>query len=426
MHTREQLELHIGNNDDNHNMTITKKSVYELHQQRLSNGINNEDNSLLIMNILGGIDNILTNYLTDKNNLNITNNTLLQINQMLITPQKYKNANTSKTSTKITATKHNEQTDNSFFYTFNINNTFLHHVFGNEKAEKILNVIHSKITQYIISLSVIIWIILIIIGEGLISAIYFIICWSFLTIPYMLFWILSSNRHAFYLIIKSFEFWLRVVYGAILAILIGIYYQHNVSTVNIIIYWIYNIIAMITIILTTIYISIFDAVKITKTYKIAISVICSGVMVFTSIYWQFLLSEKYDYIVYIPVTNGSLSFYSMISSAARILGIFFCKQAVLAIIRNEKAVTIKHTPIIKWNNVVENKLQNKDIELMNNLNYNNNDNNDQLEIKEVQLYNLHRKNQSISLSLTENSLNDSNNEDTSIVIEKKQVINNEK
>eukprot|EP01084_Bolivina_argentea_P314359 544490_1 len=105
MHTNEI------NNDDK----INRKSLYNLHCKRLLNGDNNDDNTLQIVRILGGIDTILSDYLSiDNDNTNkidrLQQNELNQLNQLFQTPTKYQQQNKLKPLVKIQDYNNNTNT----------------------------------------------------------------------------------------------------------------------------------------------------------------------------------------------------------------------------------------------------------------------------------------------------------------------------
>eukprot|EP01084_Bolivina_argentea_P050164 92243_1 len=68
--------------------TISKQYVNIIHQQQLQNGETNEDKTLQLVSALGGIDNILSEYLSNSS-INIQSNTLVEINQIIATPTQF-------------------------------------------------------------------------------------------------------------------------------------------------------------------------------------------------------------------------------------------------------------------------------------------------------------------------------------------------
>eukprot|EP01084_Bolivina_argentea_P118672 210509_1 len=62
---------------------ITKQQLYQLHTEQLSNGQSNDDNTLELINILGGIDNILKHYLSNKDDSNINREQINEIHKII-------------------------------------------------------------------------------------------------------------------------------------------------------------------------------------------------------------------------------------------------------------------------------------------------------------------------------------------------------
>eukprot|EP01084_Bolivina_argentea_P123272 218467_1 len=236
---------------------------------------------------------------------------------------------------------------------FNTNNTYLHALFGQERAEKILDILYRKTTQITLCLSIIIlFLALNIFGAtwGYSLASVFVVL---LHTPYMMIWSLSANRKALRLTMNSFEMWFKITYGILCGILQFILWYKvwrikydNNDTLSA---WTWQIsYDLFTGHLLTFCVSSFDAMNISKGWKTSISALVACWYLWLSINFQFLWSQEDDYIVYISTTDSTVSFYSMIGSILRMLAIFFLKQSFLSYIRNEKCVTITHTPYIKW------------------------------------------------------------------------------
>ena len=72
---------------------ITKESVYNLYKQSVSTSTEHENNVSQIVDILGGLDNVLNVYLSHSNNITMIQNQLYQLHQLFITPYKYQQSN---------------------------------------------------------------------------------------------------------------------------------------------------------------------------------------------------------------------------------------------------------------------------------------------------------------------------------------------
>eukprot|EP01084_Bolivina_argentea_P054036 99126_1 len=132
---------------------ITISSLHRLHQQQLSNGANNIDHTVPIVNILGGIDSVLSCYLNETNK-KLNKHQLIQLKTIIKT----------NTLTKITNNKSDNQSDNindnqTLCYTFHENNTYLHSLFDENKTKRITKIFQSKIFKSVLILLQIFWII---------------------------------------------------------------------------------------------------------------------------------------------------------------------------------------------------------------------------------------------------------------------------
>merc|ERR1712083_365332 len=83
-------------------------------------------------------------------------------------------------------------------------------------------------------------------------------------------------------------------------------------------------------------------------WKTKIAVV--GVLMFTfrTMQYQFLVPEEDDYVVYLALTGSAMSVQSLIASFSRILAIFMGKQAVLALFRKDRCLSIRYAPFIQW------------------------------------------------------------------------------
>eukprot|EP01084_Bolivina_argentea_P143195 251502_1 len=86
---------------------ITNDVVQQTHHQLLNDGDNNDANTQHIVNILGGIDNILTHYLSCKDSLNI--HQLHQINEIISTPIHLQQTRKSQNLTAVTLDKNTDE-----------------------------------------------------------------------------------------------------------------------------------------------------------------------------------------------------------------------------------------------------------------------------------------------------------------------------
>eukprot|EP01084_Bolivina_argentea_P046928 86425_1 len=161
---------------------ITQALLKEIHEEQLSKGDNNEHNTIQIINIIGGIDKILTNY--DK------------ITEFKSTQENYQSNKRSNNMSKLVQHKDviDLEDDNRYLF-FKSSNTYLSYWFAPKTETLFNNFIHNRIVQSILLLSFIIYYYLLFtMYLTVIYPIFIISINCVLWIPYSSLWILSSNR----------------------------------------------------------------------------------------------------------------------------------------------------------------------------------------------------------------------------------------
>ena len=106
---------------------MDKSILLQIHQKQIKENVKNEDKTEEIVQILGGIDNVLT-LLLSSNDINISNDKLSQIHNTI-------------TSNQYNSIKNKEKQLTYYFYA---NNTYLHSIFGNKNGQKLYNLLYSK------------------------------------------------------------------------------------------------------------------------------------------------------------------------------------------------------------------------------------------------------------------------------------------
>eukprot|EP01084_Bolivina_argentea_P264391 447844_1 len=131
------------------NATITKEQLYNNHQQQLQNqSYNNTCRTAEIVNIFGGIDNVLS-VLLSSSGAELSNNQLIQINDILMDDS----INVPDINEEI---NRKEIQNKDWAYNFSTHNTFLHSKFGEATGQKIFDIIHSNYTIMVICILILI------------------------------------------------------------------------------------------------------------------------------------------------------------------------------------------------------------------------------------------------------------------------------
>eukprot|EP01083_Nonionella_stella_P073487 198764_1 len=327
---------------------ITKQSLHNLHKQQTLNGNNNNDKALNIIEVLGGIDMILSDYLNDDAvKQRLGQNELNKLHQ-IITSQKGEQLIPIPVHLMNTS---NQNHSNSY-YEFHTNDTVLGLIFGDAKAQKISNIIRQKIVMIILVIGLFTCnLVFLLYGVNWTFAIYQIIIYL-LWIPLLICWILSANVVGLKLLVRSFEFWFKVSYSIMFGTAICIYYYNygiryaygnalNIADL------IGHIVMSLGISLCIITVSAFDIINISKCWKLSVAASVAFMWTVFAVMFQFS-PDKDDYIVNISATNSSLSFQSILASTLRILAIFTWKQAILTYVRTKgKSILLKKGTFIR-------------------------------------------------------------------------------
>eukprot|EP01084_Bolivina_argentea_P301488 520147_1 len=207
-----------GHMTDTKDEQITKETLQQLHQQKMSdhNYTNNMiENKVEIVEIFGGIDNVV-NICLKSNDVILNNNKLETLHEIINSQSepKQKNILSQEIVNNIDIKKVRVDTM-QFEYTFDVNNTFLHSICGDIKAHKIKQCVENKVllTFYILAVCIGIALSSLLGGDSVISNIYQIICLCVLWIPWLLLKHSLFNKHAFKLCVKTFDYWIKVGYG---------------------------------------------------------------------------------------------------------------------------------------------------------------------------------------------------------------------
>lgn len=178
--------------------TSIKSKIYSLHQQYHDN----ENNQQKLIEILGGIDQILSDYLKTTNNMLLTESQLQAI-QSVIQQNQCNLKSKSEANSK----------SNHIVHTFNKSNTFIHAIFGIKNGNTICKIIYSKILWSLIFLLLVLGFV-VNVAYPLDDLFIYIriggVIQLTLALILLIFILLSVNRKLFKSSIKHFVFWLKV------------------------------------------------------------------------------------------------------------------------------------------------------------------------------------------------------------------------
>ena len=240
-----------------------------------------------------------------------------------------KTTTTTKTRKKRSGTIHDSDKPIEWKYCFARNNTFIHSIFGQIKGQKVFDILYSKYVIFIV------FMLLFLIPFGFenikqvptndyIRYIYFSVIVP-IQILYFIFHVLSVNKKCFFLMIKRFEFFFKLVYGIQFVIGSFFYWQLPVGTAVLI-----GTITFLAIML----LSLSDGLQLKRWMKILFGGSVSTYYTIVAVYFflyhysnqddqnQTGTIDNNDMIIKIG-KNISISLVGILSQSSQILALFF-------------------------------------------------------------------------------------------------------
>ena len=314
------------------NIDALKANILHQHQKSSSN---HDHDSQEIIRILGGMNKILTDYLT-SNDIGLNREQLIKLQNVLNTNNVIIPDPNSKT-----------ENDGPLIYTFNINDTYHHYLFGDKIASKIIHFAYHKCGVIFIAILIAIWNFwfyvfgpspgwykykLIVFGAAFIQATLSALC---------------VNKTVFIKSIQHFVFWFKTIVSIEQAICYFIWRyimikDREATYINVF----GDIFGHLTLISCVIFFSCIDGHRSPKKVTIAFGLILSTFLTVQSVFYSFFFDQEMQSMVII----GSIKFsvISIYASTLRALSIFLWKQTILMILKGDKCVNIRHSPKIRW------------------------------------------------------------------------------
>eukprot|EP01084_Bolivina_argentea_P288661 495505_1 len=339
-----------------YNNEITKSYLHNIHQQQLSNGLNNENNTLKIVHALGGVDNLLNTILVNDA-IQLTQHELYGVHQIITDnsdnhpheTKKHKSINNSKIHK--TYDMYNQK-ENRFkvVWKFQKENNCIALWFG--QTHSVFNVIHSNIAKVMLAIVVIIHMILYYSAiDTQIWCIYTIVSTPIFII-YGICFGLSVNKLIFQKITKTTDFWIQLIYYTIFQ-LNDFWYRIDKNIVG----SQYTVLYLMAMIFMSIFSWIGIAVVVSfdghfginRIWKIVSTGLLGFVFIFSSLYWQFLSYTKGDDSIIHIYGNIAFSRINQMTNAFQIIGIFFTKQCILTYCCKNRAAVMVARPYVIWN-----------------------------------------------------------------------------
>eukprot|EP01084_Bolivina_argentea_P069093 125772_1 len=379
---------------------ITKETLRAIHEQQLLDGENNDDNTLLFIKAMGGMD-IILDKIFQNESFTLQQEEMDRMYQIMSTPSIYqiqkKNEQNMKIALVQIPTQHKEN-DDKVYFVMDESDTYLLSIFGEKYANIILNTIHNKCMLMFMLLWFMVDVIWRLVSNG--TSLWFwihrIIVYTFLIIPFT-FIALSVNRKAFKSSLKTTDFWLKNIYFIIL--LVCSYWMYLNGAVYPILAAVGYTLVIIWCMILMVIISSFDGFHGKRIQKIAISATVGIISLYLSISYQFISYTNSDDSIIHIYGNFGFSIISMMTTSVEVPAIFFLKQSILTYIRKEKSVTIISRPFLIWTNTT--KITSKLSEVIENELMDDNEDHKEMEILEIkanQMYIKKEQNEDLSIS----------------------------
>ena len=316
-----------------------------------------EDNIISLVNIIGGVDEIISHY-KQQQHIELNQNQLRKISQIITSNNK--SSKLHEDSQIINGNKSSRFQRKEIYYYFRTNDSFLYTIFGANIEEKINKIFYSLIGKITFSSSLLVYIICRFAARFLdhdtphfpIFLMIQIFIVGIIGIPYTIYFMLSFNKYAFKLIAKGFEFWLKLFYAVIYITTTSVNnLLINPSDVHPNLTKTWQILVGIWFTFAIVIVSSLDTIKLNRKWKLIIlATSCIMVILWTSFLMFGSISNKdeRDNSV-VPITSEyAISLLMLQISGIRVVAIFFCKQLFSSLNKKNEAASITEIPTIKW------------------------------------------------------------------------------
>ena len=328
---------------------ITIENVMNSHQVILNGNGSISDKTREIITILGGMDIVLTNYLSNIPQNEISNLQLQQLNALLLSKNLNQNMST------IGAVKPNQNT-----LMVSKHDTFLHSRFGTIKADKIVDILFGKIGICILTIILIPILIYSTLpfftgNEQLTSKEHgAILIWSytFLSIYLIVFNIFlilamfSLNKEIAKKVLKTFEFWFKISYVIMYGVCVDIYYFRGYEVSELIV----TILLQQPAFLFVALFSLIDALNVSNRFKIIVLISWALIWSVRTIHITLVANNDLNDPFRILHLWGqtSVDLLALEASAFRVLSIFMWKQAIYSLYYKNKSTLLSKSITIQW------------------------------------------------------------------------------
>ena len=233
----------------------------------------------------------------------------------------------------------------SLIWTFDANNHYLH--------PKLVKIVYSKAARWAMAIIIIPMMFLSMLPKY-VQYIYWLVVLPLVMIPFLLLTTLSFNRDASGFIVKSSEFWIKIIYSFAKAILQLLRYhlvlrQAESNQVTGSLGYASSSLGIINETLVMVAVGGVDAIpKMTHKWKAILMGLAAAYYTIEAISFQFLEPRKLDYVMTIETTGSEVSLNTLISNAAGMMAMFLWKQTIDVIRNKNRCICITYRPYLQW------------------------------------------------------------------------------
>ena len=327
---------------------ISKSLLYKLHHQQICNNQTNEINQNQLIVALGGIDNILSHYLSPENHIELSQTQLNSINNILNAPSSDMESNTSYSS----------------ILSFNKKDTMLHKILDPLSAQILTNFIqHGRTVSVLVFGAIVLFLWMSITGfldlfmhqnpKWTLCFVYLLIYSFIVMMMYAVIYLLTANIEGVKLEMSRFLFWFKVtstlkfiITWLMLYWYFGIFKPHH--GVSKLMFIVVQLSCCIVLFLLVVALCIIDSIYMSRRMKILWNIILC--LLWTTMTLRHIFYPPIHDTSIIEIGNGlSISILSLEMDTLKVLAIFFWKQAIYLMLNPNKCVNIRKSPYFSWN-----------------------------------------------------------------------------
>ena len=332
-YVNDEEELSITDSEDAYNQ-YSYDNLQKLHSRHMDNGTSFIAQSPELVDMLGGIDQILTDYLNSNNKMLLNEIQRQRIHQVISKPP---------------LSDHKNERPKDYTYLFLIQSTSINLCLNKENAAKFVRFMFHKLTLLFFS---ILGVILLIFQIGIKNIsdrtwfVYYQCIYYILTILWLIFVLLITNKSALCVVSKTFEFVLKFTL-TLFAILMEYiwFFVVNKPEKNELIEKLVVYISWLALILMMIIFSSLDALYVKIWIKTYLGFVLSVILIIHT--WNISLNDTLDIL---EIVGTSISLGSLAVSSLNFVLLFVIKQTVLSLLKKDKIISVKSSPYVKWVN----------------------------------------------------------------------------